>query len=137
MVNNNANQFELLSQDQAKKDQYLSDLDNKSSLFSDSLTETGKKLNKLEDYVTMNSHDVSVKLSELKTMILTFNNGFKPEVQNSLNGFKELISKLEDQGCVLKEKIDFFTNQQKKNSLENEKNMQEMQKEFKVITFFL
>ena len=132
MVNNNANQIELVSQDQAKKDQYLLDLENKTSLFGDSLSETGKKLNKLEDFVTMNSHEVSVKINDLKTLMMTFNNGFKPEVQNSLNGFKELIGKLEDQGNSLKDKIDFFTNQQKKQNIENDKNFQELQKELKV-----
>ena len=135
MVNNNANQIELVSQDQAKKDQYLLDLENKTSLFGDSLSETGKKLNKLEDFVTMNSHEVSVKINDLKALMMTFNNGFKPEVQNSLNGFKELIGKLEDQGNSLKDKIDFFTNQQKKQNIENDKNFQELQKELKVYLY--
>ena len=133
MINNNVNQFELLSQDQSKKDQFLSDLDNKSSLFADSLNETCKKLNKIEDFVTVNSHEVSTKFNELKTMFIGFNNSFKPEVQNSMNGVKELISKLEDQGSFLKEKVELLTIQQKKNSIEIEKNIQDIQKDFKVV----
>lgn len=132
MINNNTNQCELISQDQAKNDQFLSDLDAKNSLFSESLCETGKKLNKLEDFVTINSHDVTSKFNDLKSMFMAFTNSFKSEIQNSLTGFKELISKLEDQNTILKEKIELTNNQQKKNSLETDKNMQEIKKEFKV-----
>ena len=132
MINNNTNQFEILSQNQAKNDQFLSDLEGKTSLFSESLSENGKKLNKLEDFVITNSHDVSSKFNELRTMLLSFNNSFKPEIQNTLTGFKELIGRLEDQGSVLKEKVELITSQQKKTSVEQEKNLQDIQKEFKV-----
>lgn len=122
MVNNNSNQLDLVSQEQAKKDQYFSDLENKNTLISESLHENNKKLKKLEDFITLKSHEDNTKLNELKTIFATFNNNFKPEIQTSLVSFKELIGKLEDQGSVLKEKIELLNTQMKKLFQETEKN---------------
>lgn len=138
MVNNNSNQLDLVSQEQAKKDQYFSDLENKNSLIAESLSENHKKLKKLEDFITLKSHEDNTKLNELKSIFATFNNNFKPEIQTSLVSFKELISKLEDQGGFLKEKIELLSTQMKKLFQETEKNKLEAKvfKNFSSVLFY-
>lgn len=122
MVNNNVNQLEILSQEHSKKEQTITELENKNSYLSDSLLENEKKLNKLEDFSTLSSRDLSQKLNEMKTMFLAFNNNFKPEIQGSLKNFKELIGRLEDQEALLKEKVELIGTQIKKILQDSDKN---------------
>lgn len=122
MVNNNVNQLEILSQEHSKKEQTITELESKNSYLSDSLLENEKKLNKLEDFSTLSSRDLSHKLNEMKTMFLAFNNNFKPEIQGSLKNFKELIGRLEDQEALLKEKVELIGTQIKKILQDSDKN---------------